>query len=189
MDCSEPSSTMYSTSTIPAKSSGNVQLKKKADMRWDLNFEVTPNVQKMEHTSAGSVYHLSSSARAVGRPCPLLKGILFIIILQGMVILPQKLVEHNRNDNVMRLVGSYWIEHLIYDRLVHLNLPPILSHYYSEGLMKEHYDRAELEVKLYGDAIAKAGLALSAIQSGKLGQGSSLELGLISYIHHCRQCL
>ncbi len=160
----------YSTPTIPAKSSGNVQLKKKADMRWDLDLEVTPNVQKMEHTSAGSVFHLSSGARAVGHPCPLLKGILFIIILQGMVILPQKLVEHNRNDDVMRLVGS-------------------LSHYYSERLMKERYDRAELEVKLYGDAIAKAGLALSAIQSGKLGQGSSLELGLISYIHHCRQCL
>lgn len=136
----------YSTSTPPARSSG-VQLKKKADLRWDLDLDTTPNVQKMEHTNAGSVFHLSSGARV------------------GMVILPRKLVQHNRNDDVMRLVGSYWIEHLIYDRLVHPNLPPILSHYYSERLMKERYHRAELEVKLYGDAIAKAGLALSAIES------------------------
>jgi len=35
---------------------------KKADLGWDLNLEVTPNVQKMEHTSAGSVFHLSSGA-------------------------------------------------------------------------------------------------------------------------------
>jgi len=102
-----------------------------------------------------------------------------------MVILPQKLVQHNCHDDIMRLVESYWVEHLIYDKLMNPNLAPILSHYYAERLMTERHDRAELEVKLYGDAIAKAGLALSSIESGKLDQGSDLQPLIIPILTTC----
>ena len=96
-------------------------------------------------------------------------------------------MQHICNDDIKRLVRSYWVEHLIYDKLVSPNLSPAVSHYYSERLLRERYDRAELEVKLYGDAIAKGGLPLSTIESGKPHKREPT----IHYdAHHlCRQCL
>ena len=156
-----------SSASAPVKSPGSVQVTMSSRLVGEL--DITPIVQKVERTNAGETYHLSSGARVVGLPCSIERGFV-LIFLQGLVILPQKLVQHNRNDNIMRLVRSFWVEHLIYDKLASPNLPPIISHYYSERLMKERFNRVELEVKLYGDAIAKGGLALSTIESGKLGQ-------------------
>jgi hypothetical protein len=77
------------------------------------------------------------------------------------IIVPQKLIENNKKEDVLRLVKALWNEHLIENKL-QSNSHPTLQRYYSQQLMKERYQRAQLEIKLYGDAIAKDGLRLIA---------------------------
>jgi hypothetical protein len=67
---------------------------------------------------------------------------------------------------------------LIEDKLLGLDVAPILLQYYSQRLMKRRYERAQLEVKLYGDAIAKGGLHI--LESGKPNR---CDTSNIMYIH------
>jgi hypothetical protein len=97
---------------------------------------------------------------------------------QSIVIVPGPLVKNHHKDDVMRLVKVYWTEHLIEEKLLQPTSTPILLRYYSERLMEERYNRAKMEVKLYGDAIARDGLPL--IESGEF---SHYDL-CISYIYY-----
>jgi hypothetical protein len=64
------------------------------------------------------------------------------------------------------------VEQLIIDKLLDpATISPIVQHYYSQRFIKERYDRARLEVRLYGDAIARGGLNL--IESSKLGRSDA----------------
>ena len=92
--------------------------------------------------------------------------------------MPQFFINHNRKDEVTRLVKAYWIEQLIINKLLDPATSTIIQCYYSERLVKERYERAQLEVKLYGDAIAKGGLDL--VDSCKF---SNCDVSNIPYTH------
>ena len=88
-------------------------------------------------------------------------------------------MNNHHKDDIMRLVKAYWTEHLIKEKLLQSTCTPILLRFYSERLMEERYNRAKMEVKLYGDAIARDGLPL--IESGEF---SYYNLCGVSYIYH-----
>ena len=82
-------------------------------------------------------------------------------LFQCTIIVPKKLVENNSKDTVSQLVKAGWTEQLLEVQLCQpANSPSILLHYYTERLMETRYHRAQLELKLYGDVIAKDGLPL-----------------------------
>ena len=55
----------YPAPTAPTKLSGTVQMKRKNDSRRDVDLEMLPNVKKVDQTTAGDVFHLTTGARVV----------------------------------------------------------------------------------------------------------------------------
>jgi hypothetical protein len=139
----------------------------------------TPPDFRVDRTLAGEHFYLSSS-RDVGHWASPDKQTILITFLQFSTVVPQEFVDWNHRGDVLQLVKAYWIEHLIEDKLLSSNSTPTLLRYYSQRLMKRRYERAQLEVKLYGDAIAKDGLHI--LESGKPNR---CDTSNIMQIHQC----
>jgi hypothetical protein len=65
-----------------------------------------------------------------------------------------------KRKDFFRLLEAQRVEHLLIDRIISSATPNISDQYYSQALMTQRLQRAELEVKLYRLAILKDGLSL-----------------------------
>jgi hypothetical protein len=79
---------------------------------------------------------------------------------QATITIPSTLTMNVKRKDFFRLLEAQRVEHLLIDRIVSSATPNISDQYYSQALMTQRLQRAELEVKLYRLAILKDGLSL-----------------------------
>jgi hypothetical protein len=65
-----------------------------------------------------------------------------------------------KQEDVFRLLEAQRVEHLLLDRIASSATPNISDQYYSQVLMAQRLQRAQLEVELYRLAILRDGLGL-----------------------------
>jgi hypothetical protein len=69
-------------------------------------------------------------------------------------------MKHVKKRDFFELLEAQRVEHLLTDTISSSTAPSYSNQYYSEVLMTQRLQRAELEVELYKSAIAKDGLKL-----------------------------
>jgi hypothetical protein len=83
----------------------------------------------------------------------------FTLKPQSDVVVPHCLAKNVQDKDFVRLLEAQRVEQLLIEAIISAN-SIILGQYYSQLLMAHRLQRAELEVELYGQAIAEDGLCL-----------------------------
>jgi hypothetical protein len=82
------------------------------------------------------------------------------IYFQATVMIPSALMDNVKTKDFLHLLEAQRTEQLLIDMIATTSTPDISNQYYSQVLMAQRLQRAEVEVALYRHAIARDGLYL-----------------------------
>jgi hypothetical protein len=89
-----------------------------------------------------------------------LYNIIIYIYYQATVVIPCALIKNVQKRDFYLLLDAQRTEHLLIEAIASSAAPGISNRYYSQVLMAQRLQRAELEAELYRLAISKDGLCL-----------------------------